>query len=164
MYYVKITDMKTLSITCILRTLATFGWSQESETVQGVGTTTVTGYLFQAQETSKTRVKRTIQFDGSSEEEKIVIEVRSNTKRFNLEISGAIGAGKFEVEVLDPEGKVKGQFSLSTQAKSSASETVNGYLEKGVSYPQSGEWIIRIIPKKAEGELQINHSFVEERN
>ncbi len=154
--------MKTFSITCLLALFVTFTWAQDPvKETSRKSSVTVSGYAATTQETSRFEVNRSIKFSSDSGEEEISIEVPEGTKRLILEIRGGIFDGKFAVEVIDPDGAKKGNFSLSTQIKSGSDEQVSGHFEKHLKDPRSGTWIVRITPSKANGEINIKSSFIE---
>lgn len=154
--------MKTIAIASILTLFTTIAWAQDSAKASTQKSSTqVSGSASRMQESSSYKVNRRIRFLGNSEVEEITMDVPPETIRFSLDIMGNIIEGKFVVEIIDPDGNKKGNFSLSTQLTSGANEEVNGHFEKYLNDPQSGTWIIKITPTKANGEIQIRSSFIE---
>ena len=99
--------------------------------------------------------RRMIEFSQSSEVEEVKITIKGGTKEFDLQIKGTVHEGELTVEILDSKGAKKGNFTIETQVNSAKHELVSGNYRKALIEPQQGQWTIRITPKNATGNIQI---------
>ncbi|WP_299224543.1 hypothetical protein [uncultured Psychroserpens sp.] len=104
-----------------------------------------------------TTTGRTIKFNGSSDVEAIIINVSEDTKIAEIAVNTTIKSGHLTVEIHDPKGNKKGNFSVESLIKSSEkkSELVCGQMHKQISDPKAGKWIVHLIPKNVSGEVTI---------
>lgn len=111
-------------------------------------------------------LKRSISLSGDSETEEIEIKVEDETLNLNISIRSTVKVGGLTIEIYDPNGVRQGNFSVGSQLNlkrhsserkdnKSKNEVVNGQIEKLVKEPIVGNWIIKIIPSKAEGSVSI---------
>ncbi|WP_298758554.1 hypothetical protein [uncultured Psychroserpens sp.] len=107
-------------------------------------------------------LNRNIQLDGSSDTEEIKIEVASNAKKLHIGINSTIKSGYLTVEVYDPKGNKKGNFSIESQVKSSSKkkELVCGQMQKHIDEPIKGDWVIKLIPNNVAGDISICTSMM----
>ena len=107
-------------------------------------------------------LNRSIQFDGSSDTEDIKIEVADATKKLYVSINSTIKSGHLTVEVYDPKGNKKGNFSIESQVKSSnkKKELVCGQMQKQIDDPIKGNWVIKLIPNNVAGDVSICTSMM----
>jgi len=103
-------------------------------------------------------------------EESTISEVQiSVTEEFNflsLKIECRLKSGELLVEILNPKGEIKGNFTVInnnvvTKGKNTQSkETVVGHIEKQFRTPSTGNWLVRIKPKNATGMAMILNTLV----
>lgn len=109
---------------------------------------------------------RKIDLNGDSTTEEIKIEVQKGTSGLEMAISSVIRSGSLTIEIYNPNGEKKGNFSVGGQLKPSTidrnkkdgggkSEVANGRITKYIENPQLGNWVIKIIPERAEGGVSI---------
>jgi hypothetical protein len=123
------------------------------------------GYAMGQNENTLIKLNRNIRLNGDSEKEEVKVEVNEKTKLFFLKIRSDIRAGALTIEISDPNGEKKGNFSVGSQInmsmknrkeEDSKSETVHGEINKIFKEPLTGNWIIKIIPAKSHGIVRIN--------
>jgi hypothetical protein len=101
-------------------------------------------------------------------EESKVAEVKINVSdEYNflkIKIGSFLQRGEASFEIINPKGEVKGKYSIvasedkdivkgeNTHVESFAS----GEMERAYRDPEKGDWIVRIIPKKATGKTDID--------
>ena len=111
-------------------------------------------------------LKRSISLSGDSKTEEIEIKVEDETLNLNISIKSTVKVGGLTIEIYDPNGVKRGNFSVGSQLNlnrrssglkdsKSKNEVVNGQIEKKVKEPIVGNWIIKIIPNKAKGSVSI---------
>lgn len=119
-------------------------------------------------------LKRSISLSGDSETEEIEIKVEE-TVLLNINIKSNVKVGGLTIEIYDPNGEKQGNFSVGSQLnlnkssmeskdKKSKNEEVSGQIEKKIKEPVNGNWIIKIIPNKAEGTVLIRSKQVYKDN
>ena len=106
---------------------------------------------------------RNIELDGSSENEEIKLNVADNVKKLHVGINSTISTGYLTVEIYDPKGKKKGYYSVESQMSSNAKkkETVCGQMQKEITDPLKGDWVIKLIPKNVKGNISIHSGQVQ---
>ncbi len=111
-------------------------------------------------ECNATTLSRNIELDGSSDTEDIKIEVSDETKKMFIGVNSTIESGYLTVEIYDPSGNKKGNFSVESQVKSSDKkrEQVCGQMQKQIEDPEKGTWRVKLIPKNAVGKIHIQSS------
>ena len=110
---------------------------------------------------------RKISLQNCSEVKEIKIEVNEKGCRFNLRVRSAITAGKVKLEIFDPIGKKQSNFSIGCQTdpeltlnslspdKHVITEEVIGLTAKLIENPMLGDWLVKITPEKAVGNVTI---------
>ena len=118
-----------------------------------------------AQECSGISLNRNIQLNKSSDIEEIKIDVAKNTNHMNIGVNSTIRSGSLTVELFDPKGNKQGNFSVESQISSNdqKKECVSGQMQKTIKNPMSGHWIVKLKPKKAQGEVSICSRLVDEK-
>lgn len=108
-------------------------------------------------------IERKINFwDKDSKTKNITVEVKENTNSVSFNINCKVLYGNITIEILDPKGKKHGNFSVKNQmnklplSTENNKEEVNGQINKHIGTPKAGNWIIKIIPLDAIGQLSIN--------
>ena len=111
--------------------------------------------------------ERSIQIENYSKDETIDIEVFEDTKLLLLEISSTISYGSIKVEIYDPAGKKKGQFSIKSLLtleklkkmkrgqKNYMREDVSGKINKIFIQSLVGTWKVKIYPKETHGTIKL---------
>ena len=114
---------------------------------------------------SSSTTNRTIKLENSSENEDITIAIPKDLGCMHIAISSTINSGYLTVEIYDPKGNKKGNFSIESQVKSSASksEMVCGQLQKQINDPIAGDWVVKLIPNNVSGDISINTLQMERK-
>ncbi|RNC86959.1 MAG: hypothetical protein ED556_05920 [Winogradskyella sp.] len=108
-------------------------------------------------------LNRTIQLDGSSDKETITVDVSEDTGKMHLNINSKVESGYLTVELYDPKGNKKGNFSIESQSNSSKTkEQVCGQMQKYIEDPIKGKWSVVLVPKKVVGDVSICTSLYDE--
>lgn len=108
------------------------------------------------------KITRTIQLDESSKTKEIKLEVNDDVKCLQIGLISTIESGALTIEIYDPKGDKQGNFSVESELSSNSSsagknkDLVCGQLNKTINKPMKGNWTVKLKPKKATGEIQIN--------
>ena len=105
--------------------------------------------------------QRSIRIDADSKPKEVSIKVKSDTKKLDIAILSAVTKGKIKIELYNPDGVLKGSFTIETQVSSATAEKVTGNIRKYLKQPKPGTWIIKIIPVEATGEISIRSTTIE---
>ena len=106
---------------------------------------------------------RTIELDDSSDKETITVDVSEDVNKMHLNINSNVKSGYLTVELYDPKGNKKGNFSIESQSKSSKTkEQVCGQMQKYIEDPIEGKWTVVLVPKKVVGNVSICTSLYNE--
>lgn len=95
-----------------------------------------------------------------SKTKSIILKVTtSNTLFFN--VGGEINSGNVLIEIFNPKGQKEGELSLEHREVSTAkaerfSGNTSGSLNKVINSPDTGDWEVKIKPKKAKGHIIIS--------
>lgn len=110
---------------------------------------------------TKSLFNKSITMSGNDSKTKSVkVKVtKSNTLFFN--IGGEISSGKVLIEIFDPKGQRQGVLSLEYHKgtpKTGAvfSDKTLGSTNNIVNAPETGDWVVKIIPKKSNGLIHIS--------
>lgn len=115
------------------------------------------------QSCNATSLNRTINFDGSSDQENIAIDVSEDNKTMHVGINSTVNSGYLTVELYDPKGNKKGNFSIESQLNNDKKkERVCGQMQKHIDDPMKGKWIVKLIPNKVVGDVSICTSLHNE--
>lgn len=98
---------------------------------------------------------REITFENDSRPVEIAIAINSNVRRLRLTINSSVQSGNLSIEIYDPQKTKQGNYSVGTQTRTEAKETVQGSIKKALFEPLSGDWIVKIAPKFATGRVTI---------
>ena len=108
-----------------------------------------------------------------SQSQDIIINVLDENSIININVRGRIKSGKLNLEVYDPTGKRLRNVSLNsedisnefieyitkeTKISLSDNESIIGQTRVTDNSPIPGEWIIKIIPEKSIGQIDIQAS------
>lgn len=110
---------------------------------------------------TKVDLQRTIRLEKNSKSEEIIIEIKQETKRFELFIQSTVNNGKLTIEVYDPNDTRQGNFTVGTQLNSEKKEVANGNIRKSLVEPQAGKWKVKIFPVEASGNINIRTAVIE---
>ncbi len=107
-------------------------------------------------------LNRTIELNGSSDQESIIIDVPKGTSKMHVSINSIIKSGYLTVELYDPKGNKKGNFSIESQLNSTKKkDQVCGQMQKHIEDPLKGKWIVLLVPNKVIGDISICTSLHE---
>ena len=106
---------------------------------------------------------RSIVLKPTSVAQTIEVEVVGEVLKLKLEVVCSITGGEITVEIFAPDGSAQGKFkagSLNTSTTISKDllekqDAERGRLEKYVDKPANGVWLVKVSPKKTEGQLKI---------
>ncbi len=90
----------------------------------------------------------------------VILKVtHSNTLFFNL--GGEINAGNVLIEIFNPRGQKEGELSLEHREVKAPKTNVfsgntSGSLNKIINSPDTGDWEVKIKPKKSKGQIHIS--------
>jgi hypothetical protein len=99
-------------------------------------------------------IETAISFNDQSETTDLKFPV-SQVTNLNMAIGTRTNQGELTIELYDPQGEKQGNFTIGSPAFSSK-EPVTGTLEKKITNPRKGEWIVRFIPKNASGSVEVH--------
>lgn len=116
-------------------------------------------------------VNRVIFLKSDSEEKKVTIPVDENYNNLKLSIAATIQQGDLIIEIFDPKGAKQGNFSIGcqvggqktpkgesqteTSSDSNIMEQVQGRISRMIKNPVKGNWIVKLTPKSARGQVEI---------
>ncbi len=111
---------------------------------------------------AKFNIDRKIELKNQDSVEKnIRINVIEGTTNVYLSIECYVYIGNVTIEIFDPNGVKKGNFSIESQVeedipiRGNPNETVEGKIDQRLEKPIKGNWIIKITPEKAYGNVNI---------
>lgn len=125
------------------------------------------------QDATQFNIERQIFLNDESENLEIILSVSEQDKSLLLKIQSAIVGGELTIEIYNPKNEKQGNYSISTQLKSAPlnsnvdpivnawvvkglnKETVQGNITRSIKNPVKGNWVVKIIPKKAVGNVKI---------
>ena len=105
---------------------------------------------------------RNLSFKESSKIQNVEIKISENTNGLALSIKCGVRKGTVTIEIYNPEGEKQGEFSVESMESddneslfSLLKEGVVGQINKRITKPQAGKWIIKFIPNNASGGVEI---------
>jgi len=104
---------------------------------------------------------RIINFKDESKLTEVKVNMTDDYNYLNINISCNFDKGSVLIELVDPKGEKKGNYSVKTDDsvvigdKTTTQEHVMGEMAKEFTTPLKGEWIIRATPISATGRVQI---------
>jgi len=104
---------------------------------------------------------RLINFKDESKLTEVKVNMTDDYNYLNINISCNFDKGSVLIELVDPKGEKKGNYSVKTDDsvvigdKTTTQEHVMGEMAKEFTTPLKGEWIIRATPISATGRVQI---------
>ena len=110
---------------------------------------------------TKVDLRRTVQLEDDSKPFEVIINIKTNVQRFEFMITSSVRSGKLSIEVFDPSGIRRGNFSVGTQLNSKIEETATGNIKKSLFEPQPGDWKIKMIPTDGTGTIRIGTALRE---
>ncbi len=115
--------------------------------------------LFSSEETDFS-LTRSITLSDNSGSKSIPIEVSADSPEFLLSINCNLKSGTLNVEIYDPKGEKRGNFSVKGSGHSNNtsgwSETVGGVINKRYQSPMEGTWNLKFISEKVTADISIN--------
>jgi len=114
-------------------------------------------------------LRHSITFNEKSLAQTTKVEVAGEVENLKIEVLCSLEKGEVIIELFDPEGKRQGKFTLGSktnlgdqtgEANKSSKYMEDGKLEKLVTNPVNGDWLIKITPTKASARLSIRSSQV----
>ena len=101
---------------------------------------------------------RNIEFDQSSETQSVNIAVSEGNSQLCFGISSTLKSGDLTVEIYDPNGKDYGNFSIEGNNSASAKnkDMVCGQINKQIKDPMKGDWVVKLLPSQANGQIAIH--------
>jgi len=116
-----------------------------------------TNSLFNSERTDFS-LTRTIRLNDHSGEKTIPVEIRDTASEFLLSINCGLQSGFLTVEIYDPTGAKRGNFSVKGDySKSSSwSEDVGSAINKRFVRPIKGDWSLKFIAEKVTADILIN--------
>ena len=100
---------------------------------------------------------------SGKDSEPIVVRINvTNRSSLFFNLNGEISSGTVMMEILNPEGKKRGEFSLEHLKGSSVppgtvySGTSSGSMNKVFNSPETGEWSVKITPEKSDCQINIS--------
>jgi hypothetical protein len=110
---------------------------------------------------TKVDLHRTIRLDNESELLEVLIDIKNNVQRLELWINSSVTYGKLTIEVYDPDGIKRGNYSIGNQMGLEIQETANGNIRKSLFEPQPGDWKVKVIPNEATGTIKFSTAIRE---
>ena len=106
---------------------------------------------------------RSIILKPTSVAQTIEVEVVGEVLQLKLEVNCSITAGEISVEIFAPDGSAQGKFKAGSPNTSTTiakdllekQDVERGRLEKYVDNPANGVWLIKVSPKKTEGQIKV---------
>jgi CRISPR/Cas system CSM-associated protein Csm3 (group 7 of RAMP superfamily) len=110
---------------------------------------------------TKVDLHRTIRLENESELLEVLIDIKNNVQRLELWINSSVTYGKLTIEVYDPDGTKRGNYSIGNQMGLEIQETANGNIRKSLFEPQPGDWKVKVIPNEATGTIKFSTAIRE---
>lgn len=131
----------------------------------------ITSYSW-GQDNTDFSLNRNLILKSESQEQKITVAISEIYSSLKLSINAMIQEGELTIEIYDPNGEKQGNFSIGCQlgtpkinkneiqservSDSGTKEMVQGRITRTIAKPLKGNWIVKIIPKSASGQVQIS--------
>lgn len=100
-------------------------------------------------------VRKVVTLSEESKGQVVKFEVPEGASNLQLDVSARIFGGKVDVILYDPKGKKMGKLSLGSDDLNTK-QFEDGKLDLVFENAQKGEWEVKIIPIKAQGEVVVN--------
>lgn len=116
-----------------------------------------------AQEYIKMDRSNKITFEKSSKISETYVNVRDDFNYLSLNIECSLTKGKFIVEVINPDGEVKDEFTVIVKPQGNntlGEERGFGQIDKKFRNPTVGYWLVRIKPTNASGTAKIFSTLI----
>lgn len=104
---------------------------------------------------------KTLQLSKKSEKTEVIIKVTGDYNYVRIKVQGQVHKGDILVELIDPAGEVRRDFTIKTGSAAAqgislgAKGYVAGEMEKAYRDPENGNWLVRVTPEDAEGQLKV---------
>ena len=118
-----------------------------------------TNSLFNSERTDFS-LERRIQLTDNSGSKTIPIDVNEDVQEFILSVNCDLTSGVLNVEIYDPKGVKRGNFSVKGSGHSDNTsgwaEIVGGVINKRYSNPIKGAWSLKFIAEKVSADILIS--------
>lgn len=114
------------------------------------------------QDQQKVQKTKMIHFTNESVKTEVKLNLKETISYFEIKIECRLDQGQASIEIIDPNGKVKGKYSIKTESSISKgkntkiTERANGSIIKRFSNPSKGNWQVKLVPERATGNVIIN--------
>ena len=123
------------------------------------GYTYFTNSLFNSEETDVS-LNRRIQLTDHSGSKTITVDVNEDVQEFILSVICDLTSGVLAIEIYDPKGNKRGNFSVKGSGHSDDTsgwaEIVGGVINKRYPNPLKGTWSLKFIAEKVTADILIN--------
>ena len=123
------------------------------------GYSNYTNSLFNSERTDFS-LNRRIQLTDNSGSKTISIDVNEGSQELILSVNCDLTSGVLNVEIYDPKGVKRGNFSVKgsghSNDKSGWSEIVGGVINKRYFNPMNGTWSLKFIAEKVSAAILIS--------
>lgn len=109
----------------------------------------------QFQSDTQVEVRRSLILENDSKNENIRISVNENIKLLDLMVYAQVSEGRLSIEIYSPSGKKEWNITVGNQTNSNKNEQVYGTIRKTLHEPQTGDWIVKLIPEKTTASIDI---------
>ena len=134
---------------------STFGYTYKIDSLNYKPRNIVVKGFYNAEETDFS-LTREIRLSDNSGSKTIPIEVNKGAFELLLSVNCNLSSGTLNVEIYDPKGTKRGNFSVKgSNDKSGWSETVGGTINKRFGSPMNGEWSLKFIAKKVSADILV---------
>jgi hypothetical protein len=108
--------------------------------------------------------------DKDTKVKDITLEVNEKTTIFSLNVACKVKLGNLTIELYDPKGDKQGEFSIESQMDQKLPlngddkyerEIIEGNIQKEITNPIKGKWIIRLIPLKTYANVNIQSQLID---
>ena len=113
------------------------------------------------QEYIKLERSKTLQLSNESSENEIIVKVTDEYNYLRIKTEGEFTKGSILIELIDPSGNISRNFTIDAGNNDSAKVrpdrmgAVSGQMQKAFRNPDKGNWLVRITPGEATGNLRI---------
>lgn len=104
---------------------------------------------------TEVRLSHSLELENDSRKDEVSVSIPEGTIDMELKVYCEISSGKLVIELYDPQGKKEANFSLIAQKRSGQKAKAFGNISKKLREPQSGEWILKIMPENVTGDIDI---------
>ena len=149
---------KTVTLIILLMTVSLFSFGQKDARYE---------YRERSkQEHAKMERTRNLQFKNESEKAEVKVKVSDEFNFLKINVGCHLKQGDVRVEIFDPSGELKANLKILSESNltkgknTTIKESVNGEIEKAYRNPMKGDWIVRVTPENATGNVRINNILI----